>query len=109
MSIEVLIVQTEGEENVRQWNEPGPYPQQREWQQAALGLARRAIDQRDFRADIFLCLKADYLVNKFEYEFCRALVEAARHNCWGAKLYIAVDERIDLKPEPRASKAEHHG
>jgi hypothetical protein len=99
MAIEVILVQTESEEGVFKWMESGPSPQQAEWENASLGMARRASDQRDFRAEVFLCLKADYLVNQFEYEFCRALSEAARRYGWGAKLYIAVDKMIDLKPE----------
>src|SRR5947209_10765892 len=99
MAIEVLIMQTEGEGGVCGWMESGPSPKQDEWKGAALGLACRASNQREFRAEVFLCLKADYLVYKFEYEFCRALSETARRYGWGAKLYIAVDETIDLKPE----------
>jgi hypothetical protein len=99
MSIEVLIVQTEAEDDVPRWIESAPTPRQREWEQAALGLVQRATDQRDFRAEIFLCLKADYLVDQFEYMFCRSLCEKARDYGWGAKVYIAVDERVDLKPE----------
>jgi|GEM_PF-6755104 len=102
MSIEVFIVQTEGDEGVRTWVEAGLVAQQRKWEQAALELAQRATDQRDFRAEIFLCLKADYLVDKFEYKFIRTLCEAARDYGWGAKVYIAVDERVDLKPEQLA-------
>jgi hypothetical protein len=99
MSIEVLIVQIDGEEGVRRWVESGPFPKPTEWAAAALDLAQRAKDQRDFRAEIFLCLKADYLFDQFKYDACRALSEAARHYGWGAKVYVAVDETIDLKPE----------
>lgn len=99
MAIDVLVVQTESEGGFCHWVEGGPAPQLAEWERAALWLARRASEQRDFRADIFLCLRGDYLVDKFEHEFCRALTEVARRYGWGTKLYIAVDETIDLKPE----------
>jgi hypothetical protein len=99
MIIEVLIVQTEGEGGYFNWVEGGSAPTQGEWRKAALGMARRANDQRAFRADIFLCLKADYLVHKFDYDVCNILSEAARNFGWGAKLYIAVDETLDIKPE----------
>lgn len=99
MLIEVLIAQTEGEGSVRKWLESGSYPKRDEWERTALGLAYQARDQREFRADIFLCLKADSLIYEFEYDLCRALSDVARRYGWGAKLYIAVDETIDLKPE----------
>jgi hypothetical protein len=99
MSIEVLIAQTGGEESVRTWGENSPIPSLAEWQRAALWLARRARDQRDFHAEVFLCLKAGHLVYDFEYEFCRELCNAARRYCWNAKLYVTVDERIDFNRE----------
>lgn len=96
MSIEVLIAHAEGEEGVRKWVENPPAAKQAEWQAAARWLARRARDQRDFRSDVFLCLKDDYLVYDFDYEFCRVLAEAARRYCWGARLYVAVADGLDL-------------
>jgi hypothetical protein len=99
MSIEVLIAQTGGEEGVRTWGESPPAPKLAEWHKATLWLARRARDLRDFRAEVFLCLKAGHLVHDFDYEFCRELCNAARRYCWNAKLYVAVDEAIDFNRE----------
>jgi hypothetical protein len=97
----VLIAQSEGEDGVRTWVENRPASNLAKWKEASLWLARGARDQRDFRADVYLCLKTDYLVSDFEYEFCRALAEAARRYCWGAKLYVAVDQTVDLTREQR--------
>ena len=98
MSVEVVILQTEAENGVYKWIEAGSAPQPREWERAALALARQALEQRDFRAEVFLCLKTYYLVDNFEYDFCRQLCAQAREYGWGAKLYIAADERVDLQP-----------
>lgn len=99
MSIDVLIAQTEGTDGILRWVEQRPAPNFAKWREASLWLARGAREQRDFRADVFMCLKAEYLVDGIEYEFCRELCEAARRYCWGAKLYIAVAEAIDLSRE----------
>lgn len=98
MSIEVLIAQTEAENGVHQWIESASNPLNRKWEQTTLALARQAIEQRDFHAEVFLCLKADYLVSQFDYESCRELCMTARKYCWGARVYVAADDRVDLQP-----------
>src|ERR1044072_2146689 len=98
MAIDVIIAQ--GEEVIRRWVENPPTVKYYEWQEASRSLARRAKEQRDFRSDVFLCLKGDnYLGYDFDYEFCRALAEAAGRYCWGAKLYVAVDDGLDLNKD----------
>jgi hypothetical protein len=101
MAIEVVVLQAGKDRLIHRWFESGASLNQLEWERTALEVARRAIYQPDFRVDIFLCLKADYLVSNFDHDLCRALSEKARAYGWGAKLYIAASADIDYKPHQR--------
>lgn len=100
MAIDVVFLPQGGTDYLRFWREgKGPDIQHDEWNESALHLPRRALGGDWSPTEVFLCLRGDHLVDRFDYSLVGQILNVARNHAWGSKIYVVVDRNIGISAD----------
>src|SRR3712207_5128361 len=97
MAIEVVVLPRGGTEPFLRlrWRESDQFNiDEDKWAECALELSRQSAAGNTSPAEVFLCLLGDHLTSRYDYWYFERLLDTAHRYSWGAKVYIAVSNRV---------------
>ncbi len=102
MPIDVVILPQGSGQPLAHWQESdqhreGKYEfREDEWRKHVLQRARRALNGNWSPTEVFLCLRGDHLVGRYDEHFIKELLKMARRYCWGENVYLVINWRISI-------------
>ena len=113
MWAQVILLPRGGSSAIDQWLE-GTFPQinKTRWERSALEWPNQILKGQPEELEYFICMSGDLLDEGYDSDILHRLLNCARQHTWNANIYLALDQRMDLKEgqiEARAARLNWFG